>query len=289
MKNLDILFLGGNRFFGKEILKSLLKNGHNITVINRSNRKNINHKNLKCIKCDREDYKKLNSVLKNKKFDVVIDNIAYKPRTVQKLIKILENKISLYIFSSTMMTYFDYSLGNIGKENNEIKIFKTNMMNAFYNKGEINYAKNKLKIEEYLKKTKVNFIILRLHNVIGQNDFTEKTFKLINFNFMDIKYSNKKFQFIYEDDIIRLINIIIKDHTKIIRQTYNVANKSIKISLLKKLVNFKSKNNVSTKISFPYAINNLIDNKLIQNEYNFKFTNTIKVIKKLKKIFKRKL
>ena len=75
-------------FFGKEILKSLLKNGHNITVINRSNRKNINHKNLKCIKCDREDYKKLNSVLKNKKFDVVIDNIAYKPRTVQKLIKI---------------------------------------------------------------------------------------------------------------------------------------------------------------------------------------------------------
>ena len=54
-------------------------------------------------------------------------------------------------------------------------------------------------------------------------------------------------------------------------------------------MNFKSKNNVSTKISFPYAINNLIDNKLIQNEYNFKFTNTIKVIKKLKKIFKRKL
>ena len=117
--------------------------------------------------------------------------------------------------------------------------------------------------------------------MIGQNDFTEKLSNLLILIY-GYKIFNKKLQFIYEDDIIRLINIIIKDHTKIIRQTYNVANKSIKISLLKKLVNLKSKNNVSTKLAF-HMINNLIDNKLIQNEYNFKFTNTIKVIKKLKK------
>lgn len=285
MKKYNILFLGGNRFFGKEIIKSLLGYNHNITVLNRSNRKNIYHKNLNIINCDRENYKKLGNVFKNKKFDIVIDNIAYKPRPVQKLLKILDNKIDLYICSSTMMTYFDYSLRNVAKENSKIKNFKTNKMDSFYNKGEINYAKNKLRIEKLLKKTKTNYIILRFHNIIGKNDFTDKTFKLINFNFIKKKFYYKKFQFIYEDDIIRLIKVLIKNPNKIRRKTYNVANNSIKINSLQKLINFKFNKNFPNKIDFPYAINNLIDNSLIQKDYNFKFSNSIKVIKKLKKVF----
>jgi nucleoside-diphosphate-sugar epimerase len=286
VKKYNILFLGGNRFFGKEIIKCLLKYKHNVTVLNRSNRKNIFHKNLNIISCDRENYKKLDNILKYKQFDIVIDNIAYKPRPVQKLLKILDSKIGLYICSSTMMAYFDYSLANVAKENSKIKNLKTNKMVSFYNRGEIDYAKNKLKIEKFLKKTKTNYIILRFHNIIGQNDFTDKTFKFINFNFMKKKYHYKKFQFIYEDDIIRLIRVLIKNPYKIRRKTYNVANDAIKITSLKKIINFKFNTNFSNKINFPYAINNLIDNNLIQKDYNFKFSNSIKVLKKLKIIFK---
>ena len=44
---MNILFLGGNRYFGKEILISLLKKKHKVFLINRGSKFNqLNHKHL---------------------------------------------------------------------------------------------------------------------------------------------------------------------------------------------------------------------------------------------------
>ena len=52
---MNILFLGGNRYFGKEILIKLLEKNHKVLLINRGSRGNlIKHKNLIFIKSDRK-------------------------------------------------------------------------------------------------------------------------------------------------------------------------------------------------------------------------------------------
>ena len=76
------------------------------------------------------------------------------------------------------MTYFDKSLNQDVVEPKSLKNIKKlsyKRMKKFYKSGEIKYALNKLKIEKYLFKTSFNFTILRIHNVVGQKDFTSKT------------------------------------------------------------------------------------------------------------------
>ena len=43
----------------------------------------------------------------NQKFDVVFDNIGYELQDVKMIEKILKNKVKHYIFTSSVMTYFD--------------------------------------------------------------------------------------------------------------------------------------------------------------------------------------
>ena len=109
-RNVNILFLGGNRFFGKALLKNLSSSKVKIYLINRGNKKNISNKNIHFIKSDRNDFNKLSKSLDGIYFDVVLDNIAYKKNSVAKLLKILKNNFSLYILTSSVMTYFDKSL-----------------------------------------------------------------------------------------------------------------------------------------------------------------------------------
>ena len=104
---MKILFLGGNRFFGKEVLSKLLKNKKNkIYLINRT-KKRYRKKNLIQIIFDRKKLNKIEPQLINQKFDVVFDNIGYELQDVKMIEKILKNKVKHYIFTSSVMTYFD--------------------------------------------------------------------------------------------------------------------------------------------------------------------------------------
>ena len=194
---MNILFLGGNRFFGKALLENLSSSKVKIYLLNKGNIKNINNKNIHFIKSDRNDFSKLSKSLDGIYFDVVLDNIAYKKNSVAKLLKILKNNFSHYILTSSVMTYFDKSLTQDVVEPKSLKNIKklsyTNMK-KFYKSGVIKYALNKLKIEKYLFKTNFNFTILKIHNVIGQKDFT--TIDFINFNTIQNSWKKSIFSFV---------------------------------------------------------------------------------------------
>jgi nucleoside-diphosphate-sugar epimerase len=55
IKMLNILFFGGNRYFGKSLLNLLSENKFKIYVVNRGNIKTKNSKNIIYIKCDRNN------------------------------------------------------------------------------------------------------------------------------------------------------------------------------------------------------------------------------------------
>ena len=129
---MKILFLGGNRYFGKKVLELLSKDKKNhIYLINRGNRVNLKKKNITHLKSERNDLKKLKTFLKDKYFDVVFDNIAYELRDVKNLLKILDNRFTKYIFSSTIMVKPIIS-------NNKKLLFRN------YKDGEIKYGKKKI-------------------------------------------------------------------------------------------------------------------------------------------------
>ena len=128
---IKILFLGGNRYFGKKIVNCLSKNKNiQIYLINRGKKKNLNKKNIFHLKIDRSFIQETSFFLKNNYFDIVFDNIAYNLNDVKKLLKILKNNYHTYFFTSTIIAKF------LNRKNPKI-------INKNYNKNELNYGRNK--------------------------------------------------------------------------------------------------------------------------------------------------
>ena len=73
---MKILVIGGTRDFGKITVRKLLERGDNVTVYSRGNVKPEFWNDVDHIAGDRTDHVEFIKSLKNKKYDVVIDNVA---------------------------------------------------------------------------------------------------------------------------------------------------------------------------------------------------------------------
>ncbi len=293
---MNILFLGGNRFFGKKLLKKISKEKkYKIFIINRGNRKIekdiLGKLNVKLIKCDRKDETKLRRKLKNLKFDVIFDNCAYHLNDIKILINLIyKNCNPTYIFSSTVMSYLNIYLKKKRLDENDwYKAKSTRNMIKIYKTQELKYAKNKRKIENFLiKNKKIKYIILRIHNVIGKFDFSNKTFKLFNTNFDQLKNYNFNeedlLQFTYDEDLVKILYKFFnreQSHSDI----YNICNDPIKVKhfLRKKDKLLKNKTKNIDDKKFPFPRNVIMANHKIKKKLNFKFTPTNKIIYRISK------
>lgn len=287
---MKILFLGGNRFFGKEVLSRLLKNKKNkIYLVNRT-KKRYRKKNLIQIIIDRKKLNKIEPQLINQKFDVVFDNIGYELKDVKMLEKILKNKVRHYIFTSSVMTYLNLAQNFEVNERDWFRKKSKNNMNKYYRLDEIDYAKKKEKIENYLiNKSKLNYTILRIHNVIGKDDFSFKSEKLFNYNWH--KYREKYFskndyiQFCFKDDLVKIIyNLISRKNNK--KNIFNVSNNKIRIKDFYEKIKFR-KYRYSKKIwddkNFPLPTNIFMNSEKIEKFLKFRFTKISSVINSLTK------
>jgi len=285
---MNILFLGGNRYFGKIVLKELLKKNHNIYLLNRnSDKKKTKHKNLVYLRCDRKNLGNYKYLIKGVVFDKVFDNIAYKLEDVINLHNILKKQIKHYIFTSSVITYLNMNDGYEAKEKDWFYGKINKRIKKKYNKNEIKYAINKKKIERYLlKNKKINSTILRIPAVLGKNDFSFKTKKLINYPYEELKrkkiFLNDYIQFIFKDDLVK---IIVKLIEKKINKTnvFNIANNKIKIkSFYEKLYkikkSLKKRKNNSLNYIFPIPINSLMNCDKIKKNMSVKFSTINKVL-----------
>ena len=268
---MNILILGGNRYFGKEVVRQLSKFKKNkIYVLNRNRKKNL-FKNIKFLKCDRKNFSQLKKKIGKLKFDIIWDNIAYDLKDVKNLLKI-QNNIKLYIFSSTII------VSKIIKKNNKL-------LSRNYHSSELIYAENKYKIEKYLQQNYKKFLILRIHSVIGKNDFSEKTKDFLktnenNLEKFNIKLSDK-IQFIYKEDLVRIIKYLILKYNLINQNLINLSNDPIEIKDVIKIINNNKKNSKINRKKYPIPINLIENNKRLSSIIPFKLTNTKEILKKL--------
>ena len=280
---MNILILGGNRYFGKSILKILSKKKNKIFLVNRGFKPNFKNKNIKYIKIDRRKIKKNSKYFNNIYFHKVFDNNAYRLCDVKNLLRNIKNNFKHYIITSSSITYLNLHLKKKVAENEWYKgKYSLDFKRKFKSK-EISYAKNKRAIEKFLtKQKKINYTILRIPAVLGKNDFSGKTKNLISYdyykNFSQFN-SQDEIQFIYKEDLIKIIIKIIYDNN-FKQKAINIANDPIKIQTFYKILN-KNKKKFLKKLEFPIPKNTKICNSKLKKMLRNSLTPSKKIINKI--------
>ncbi len=170
-----ILITGGAGYIGSHIVEELIKSKEKVFIIDNlstGHKKLINKKAI-FFKCDINDIKKVQNIIKKNKITSIIHLAAslsvgesqknpkkYKKNNIvgtKNLVKIaIKYKIKNFIFSSTCAVYKD-----------KLKIVKENSaLNPKSNYGKTKLAGEKI-ISNFFNKKKVNYAILRFFNVAG--------------------------------------------------------------------------------------------------------------------------
>ncbi|NHJ85816.1 MAG: NAD-dependent epimerase/dehydratase family protein [Asgard group archaeon] len=113
---MKVLVIGGSRFSGRYTVKQLLKDNHDVTVLNRGKSEIITTpfyvsetleypKGVKIIHADRTKQDEFSNALKNNDFEIIIDTCAFNEKDIQSVIDIATDKLQQYIFVSTGSVY----------------------------------------------------------------------------------------------------------------------------------------------------------------------------------------
>jgi 2'-hydroxyisoflavone reductase len=106
IKPLRILVLGGTRFIGLHMTALALQRGHTLTFFNRGKTHTDKFPQIERIKGDRNG--EIDG-LRNRQWDVVIDNSGYVPRHARLSAELLAPSVRQYIFTSSISVYPNFA------------------------------------------------------------------------------------------------------------------------------------------------------------------------------------
>jgi len=109
---MKVLILGGTRFLGKALVEEGLKRGHEITLFNRGNNKEV-FTEVEQLIGDRDGDV---SQLENRKWDVVMDTCGFAPHQMKKIAAVLGKTIEHYTYISSISVYKDWVPFNISED-----------------------------------------------------------------------------------------------------------------------------------------------------------------------------
>ncbi len=241
---IKILITGGSGFLGSNFSKTLNLKNYNVTSILRTKKTRISKiKGIKYVYCDLTNLKKIKKNI-NQNYDFVfnfIGNINHKNKlenikshflSTKNLLKRLNKKyLKLFVQIGSSLEYGK-------KKSPQTEKDRCNPISS--------YGKAKYLASKHIQKNLNNYIILRLYQVYGPN---QKTDRLIPFVVKSC-LSNKSFpctsgnqqrDFLYVDDLIKLLLKILKKK-KINSDIYNVGyGKPEKVKKIIQFINKKTK------------------------------------------------
>lgn len=112
---MEILIIGGTGVLSTAVTIEAIKQGINVTMVNRGNRMNRIPKGVKLIKADKYDYATIAAGIEDKKFDAVMDYLCYSIPDIEKSFNFYSKYTSQYFFISSCAVY-DTREGGICKE-----------------------------------------------------------------------------------------------------------------------------------------------------------------------------
>ncbi len=112
-KTLKVLILGGTGFIGPHFVDALTAAGHKITLFNRGKRDPEVKPGIEQLLGDRNG--KIET-LKDRDWDVVIDNSGYTPSQVKATAELLKDHVAKYIFISSISVYADFAKAGVDED-----------------------------------------------------------------------------------------------------------------------------------------------------------------------------
>ena len=166
---MDILVIGGTRYFGIPMIKRLIDNNHNVTIATRGiTDDEFGDKINRIVVSDIYNEKAAKLALYGKAYDVVIDKMCYGAADVRN---ILDNvKCDKYIHMSTAGVY--ESLNKLDIQESDFD--STQGEYVWCHRGEIPYDDAKRTAERALTQyySEINSVSVRSPFVLGKNDYT---------------------------------------------------------------------------------------------------------------------
>ncbi len=169
---MKVLVIGGTRYFGVYLVKSLLKNGHQVTIITRGNVKDEFGDEVTRICADRMDPGALKKAFSGQKYDVVYDNIAYSSLEVKYILDTVT--CSRYILTSTASVYNPY----LHLETKEEEFDPFNHPLKWCTREEYPYDELKRQAESALFQAypELPAAAVRIPCVLGEEDYTRRLY-----------------------------------------------------------------------------------------------------------------
>lgn len=215
------LVFGGTQFVGLAVVHRLVKEGHDVTIVNRGN--NTTPKGCKQLIADRNNKEELESVLIGKEYDVVYDISAYTPHQTKIAVNLLEGRVGHYIHISSAAVYLD---------NNEYPFSESSPTGHNTNWGDYGYHKHLC--EKVLRKrfteTAFPITIFRPFYIYGPgNNLDRETFVFKRlFNHLPIIIPGKGrpiIQFGHIDDLVDALHAVT-NQPKSFGEVYNIGDQN---------------------------------------------------------------
>lgn len=111
---MNVLVLGGTRFFGKTLVERLVSAGHAVTVLSRG--RLPPPAGAEHLVADRGDPAALRAALAGRSFDAVVDNVAMTAEHVGAALEALGGRAGHYVLTSSIAVYGDFTRGQIWRE-----------------------------------------------------------------------------------------------------------------------------------------------------------------------------
>lgn len=169
-ENMNILVLGGTRFFGKKLVELCIENGHDVTILTRGQSGNPFGTAIKQLIVDRDDHDALENALAHTTWDIVYDNICYSPNEAHTICELLKGKTKKLVFTSTLSTYeVD------GKMKKEEDFDPYHYQILMGDRDGFSYGEGKRQAEAVLfKEASFPVVAVRFPIVMGEHDYTRR-------------------------------------------------------------------------------------------------------------------
>lgn len=167
---MPVLVIGGNRFFGRRLVRRLLDAGESVTVFNRGSRPLDSMKgDLRYEVGDRNDEEKLKRLIRSQTWDLVFDQVCFEAPQARALVRTCTD-VGKLIFTSTQAVY----------PSGRLKA-KEDLFDPLSYRFSVD-AKTKTKYDQAKKQCEAIFhqtapckvVSVRLPIVLGKDDYTER-------------------------------------------------------------------------------------------------------------------
>ncbi|WP_277585931.1 NAD-dependent epimerase/dehydratase family protein [Psychrobacillus antarcticus] len=166
------LVLGGTRFFGVQLVESLLKQGFDVTIASRGNVKDPFGDKVSRLKVDRLDVGDMQKNFVGTEWDIVFDQICYSSQEAIDSIDVFTGKTKKYVFTSSKSVY-EQGGGENGFTEADFNPFEYKLIVG--PKEEFSYGEGKRQAEAaFFGRASFPVVAVRFPIVIGINDYTER-------------------------------------------------------------------------------------------------------------------